>query len=79
LHENHREMYEDARKLEKTLLASKRDGTDWAEVDDESARYMVSLSFRNKRGAEKPEGRDRRIKRRGKGCECGSMSRGFGY
>jgi hypothetical protein len=44
-------MYEDARKLEKTLLASKRDGTDWAEVDDESARYKVSLSFRNKRGA----------------------------
>lgn len=64
--ENHREMYETARRLEKTLLASKiveilqqtggrfvkRDGTGWAEVDDETARYKVSHSFRNKRLAE---------------------------
>lgn len=64
--ENHREMYENARKLEKTRLASKivvilqqtggrflkRDGAGWAEVDDETARFKVSHSFRNKRLAE---------------------------
>jgi hypothetical protein len=64
--ENHREMYENARKLDKTRLASKiveilqqtggrfleRDCAGWAEVDDETARFKVSHSFRNKRLAE---------------------------
>jgi hypothetical protein len=64
--ENQREIYEHAMKLEKTLLAReivehlqktggrflKRDRAGWAEVDDETARYKVSHSFRNKRLAE---------------------------